>query len=146
VGLEPTIPVFEQKKIFHALDHLATVIGSSGHRYSYFHNRICNVYMAIIQSSKIKHTASATADVNGYITMNRSSAIRHRYLPHMTYASFFLRRDQLFGNQQSNTRTVTGFTYLGVTQVRLEIRFNKWHSMLYKCRLILNCCLGFRGL
>jgi hypothetical protein len=27
VGFEPTIPVFEQFKTFHALDHGATVIG-----------------------------------------------------------------------------------------------------------------------
>jgi hypothetical protein len=27
VGLEPKIPVFEREKAFHALDHVATVIG-----------------------------------------------------------------------------------------------------------------------
>jgi hypothetical protein len=28
MGFEPTIPMFERAKIFHALDHAATVIGA----------------------------------------------------------------------------------------------------------------------
>lgn len=32
VGFEPAIPVFERPKIFHALDRLASVIGSKGIR------------------------------------------------------------------------------------------------------------------
>jgi hypothetical protein len=31
VGFEPTIPVFERAKIFHALDYAATVIGLQGY-------------------------------------------------------------------------------------------------------------------
>jgi hypothetical protein len=30
VGFEPTIPVFERAKMFHALDHVATVVGYHG--------------------------------------------------------------------------------------------------------------------
>jgi hypothetical protein len=34
MGFEPTIPVFEREKTFHALDHAATVIGKYGPDYT----------------------------------------------------------------------------------------------------------------
>jgi hypothetical protein len=41
VGYKPTIPVFEQAKTFHALDHAATVIGYSSHLH--FNNLYCQL-------------------------------------------------------------------------------------------------------
>jgi hypothetical protein len=40
VGIEPTIPVFEQPKTFHSLDRAATMIGTAGSQNLIFHGKL----------------------------------------------------------------------------------------------------------
>jgi hypothetical protein len=45
VGFEPTVPVFEQAKTVHALDHVATMMGSYKSNGKYLHDQICTYFL-----------------------------------------------------------------------------------------------------
>jgi hypothetical protein len=70
VGFEPTIPVFERAKIFHALDGAATVIGLQNSTWQKFQPRLCQLQISSIRGFPlVSRFANVDISFNVYVIL-----------------------------------------------------------------------------